>query len=68
MGLRQKDVVTGEDGWPLRHDILALSFENVTKIMDGVDGLVNFEPEGFEMSDGQVCRCRCRGGIHTEVC
>lgn len=69
MGLGQEDVVAGEDGWPLGHSILALSFENVAEILDGVDGLVNLESEGFELSDGQVgrCRCRCRGEIH-KIC
>ena len=65
MCLGQKDVVPSEDGWPLRHDILATGFEDVTEVCDGVDGLVDLESERFQLTDGQICRCRCRGGIHV---
>jgi len=61
VSLGQKDVVSGEDRRPLGHDILTLSFEDAAEIENRVDGLVNLESDRLELSDGQVCRRRCRG-------
>ena len=66
VGLREDDVVLGEDIGPCGHDLETACIDGALQGLDGLDDLVGFEAERLELGDGkrvELCRHhqRCAG-------